>query len=251
MNWRACGLLLLFVGSSVAAAERFQVTFGSALPAYMPESNVVWAPQSATQQDLSTTSGWIYGVRGRTFGNNTVYDQRAVSGATANSGRGGWSAEMDFTRPVRRDEDAADYWGLNFALGYDHWRTSSSGNVSSLGYDERYGVGFGRVGAVLHSRHYGLSLRGGIKLPFYASEYVDTGRLGVDNMALTPRPDYSLYATIDYRVSDRWKLSGYFDSRRFKPSDVIPLTAGGLPLGGGYQSKSQQDSIGIYLNYRF
>lgn len=250
MNWRACGLLLLFVGSSVAAAERFQVTFGSALPAYMPESNVVWAPQGATQQDLPTTSGWIYGVRGRMFGDSAAYDEQSLSGRRANAGSGGWSAEMDFTRPVRRDKDAPDYWGLNFALGYDHWRTLSSGDVNHLGYEELYGVGFGRVGAVLHSRRYGLSLRGGIKLPFYASEYVDTARLGVDDSALTPRPDYSLYATIDYRVSERWKLSGYFDSHRFKPSDVLPLTAGGLPLGG-YQPKSQQDSIGLYLNYRF
>ena len=247
VNWRACGLLLLFVGSPAAAAGRFQVTFGSALTASMPAPNVA----GAQQQDRTTMSGWIYGVRGRVFGDNSAYVEQTLSGAIANSRGGGWSAEMDFTRPVRRDADATDYWGLNLALGYDHWHTSSSGNVSNPGYDERYGVGFGRVGAVLHSSRYGVSLGGGVKLPFYASGSVGLGRRGVDDLALTPRPDYSLYATVDYRVSERWKLGGYFDSHRFKPSDVIPLTAGGLPVGGGYQPKSQQDSVGIYLNYRF
>lgn len=246
MNWRACSLLLLFVGLPAAAAERFQVTFGSTLPPWY-QGLALTSPTQSTHDKKE--ADWVYGMHGRLYGDYTTAAAHTPAGIP---GDGGWSAEMDFTRRFLKDETAADYWGLNFAVGYDNWRSRSADGAGTLGYDQHYGVGFGRLGAVLHSARYGLSLQGGVKLPFYASEYVDMSSSGANDLSLTPRADYSLYASVDYRVTERWKLGGYFDSYRFKPSDIIPLTVGGVPAGAeSYQSKGQQGRIGIYLDYRF
>lgn len=237
LNWRACSLLLLFVGAPAAAAERFQVTFGSVLPSwygYAPAVSTTWSADAAKKP--TAASDWTYRLDGRSYGGIAGYEEL-----------GGWSAEMDVTRRFAWNEGpAADYWGVNFALGYGNWPNLSTVRGGAPGYDARYGVGFGRVEAVLHSKRYGLSLQGGVKLPFYAGGYVETSQAAADNPGRLSRPDYSLYAAIGYDAGSDWKLGGYFDSY-FNQADLGPLAIG----GSGYQLKNRQNTVGFYLNYRF
>lgn len=261
MTLRRTLWLLPLLAMGPAQAEEYQVTFGSEYffwREYDGSSKLLEerGPRFFVGLDAENAqaSDWVYGLRGRLYTGRVNYDGQTQAGVphTTDTDYSGWSAEFDFTRRfISAQPTKADYWGLKLALGYDSWLRNIRDRGSVYGYEERYDVGYGRLGAI-YTGGAGWSVQGGLKLPLFTGEYVELTRLGYDDVTLRPKPDYSLYASITYRLDARWSLGGYFDSYRFKSSDIEPETIGGVPTGRGlYQPKSQQDTIGFYLNYRF
>jgi len=249
-----CLLLLLAAGS--VQADDLQVTFGSeyfSWREYDGSSKLLeeTGPRYFIGLEAENTQGndWVYGLRGRLYTGRVDYDGQTMSGTpvTTDTDYSGWSAEFDFTRHFvgTQPSTAVDYWGLKLALGYDMWLRNIRDRGSVYGYEERYDVGYGRLGAV-YTTGSGWSMQGGLKLPLFTAEEVGLSRFaGLEDITLKPKPDYSLYASVNYRLDGRWSVGGYFDSYRFKSSDTDSL------YGVFYQPKSQQDTIGFYLNYRF
>lgn len=244
-----------------AQAEEFQVTFGSEYFSWREYDGSSKLLEETGQRyfvgleaENSQANDWVYGLRGRLYTGRVDYDGQTQTGVphTTDTDYGGWSAEVDFTRNfIRAQTAAADYWGLRLGLGYDSWLRNIRDSGGVYGYKERYDVGYGRLGAV-YTATSGWSLQGGLKVPLFTAEDVGLSRFGYDDVTLKPKPDYSLYAAVNYRLDGRWSIGGYFDSYRFRASGVEPVTIGGYPTGDAvYQPKSQQDSIGFYLNYRF
>lgn len=197
-------------------------------------------------------ANWAYGLRSRLYLGRVAYDGQTQTGDphTTATDYLGWTAELDFTHRFLSSPAAPQSWGITFSFGYDSWLRALRDKGSVYGYEERYDVGYGRLGAVYSGAH-GWSVQGGVKLPFYTSETVGLTRLGFDSdPTLKPKPDYSLYASVNYRLNPRWDLGGYYDSYRFRPSDGA-LVSHGASLYNVYQPKSQQDTLGFYLNYRF
>jgi hypothetical protein len=250
---------LLLAALLPAQAEELRVTFGSEYftwREYDGASKLLEETGLRHFVGLAAESGpqadWAYGLRSRLYLGQVAYDGQTQSGVphTTRTDYLGWTAELDFTHRFLAASAEPYVWGITVSLGYDSWLRSLHDKGDVYGYDERYDVGYGRLGAVYSGDH-GWQLQGGVKLPFYTREEVGLTRLGFDSdPTLKPKPDYSLYAAVSYRLNPRWDMGGYYDSYRFRPSDSA-LVSGGGSLYSVYQPKSQQDSIGFYLNYRF
>lgn len=262
---------LLLTALLPAQAEQLRVTFGSeyfSWREYDGGSKLLeeTGPRFflGIEAENAVSSQWLYGFRGRLYGGSVSYQGQAQELSPpfltyphdTTSSYSGWSAEVDFTRQFLPHGAHEPAWGISFALGYDNWRRRLADSYNRYfdsivaGYAEDYQVGYGRLGLVFSPA--GWSLQGGVKLPFFTSESVGLTRLGFDNdPVLKPQPDYSLYASLSYRLNPRWDVGGYYDSYRFLVSDDVPVELGGTLFGYFYQPKSQQDSIGFYLNYRF
>lgn len=259
---------LLFVAMLSARAEQVLVTFGSEyLTWYEYDSDGSRLLEQAglhhfagRKADVAPASNWNYGLRSRIYLGRIGYagapQKRGVL-PTVDSDYFGWSAELDFTRSfpaaLVSDEPA---WGIKLGIGYDIWRRELLDAYNPVpgqavyGYAEDYQVGYGRLGGV-YSGGAGWMVQGGVKLPFYTAASVGLTQLGHESdPGLKAKPDYSLYAAVSYRLNGRWNLGGYYDSYRFRQSDGSQAGDGGS-LYNLYQPKSQQDSIGFYLNYRF
>lgn len=209
------------------------------------------------ESENAVSPEWVYGLRGRLYLGRVGYDGQTLAtppvAVATDTDYSGWSAELDFTRRflAEASDTSGDHWGVRLALGFDSWRRNIRDTATAYGYEERYGIGYGRLGAVYTSAR-GWSVQGGVKLPLVTGETVGWSRFGYDDPILRPKPDYSLYATASYRFDQHWSVGGYYDSYRFKQSDTEPLTVNGIPSGWSvYQPKSQQDTIGLYLQYRF
>ncbi|GAB4288784.1 MAG: hypothetical protein Kow0096_01390 [Thiohalomonadaceae bacterium] len=265
--YRLVVITLLLVAMLPARAAQVLVTFGSEYLAWREyDGDGSRLLEQAGRRhfvglkaDVAPASNWNYGLRSRIYLERVGYDGSTQVGVfhAADNDYFGWSAELDFTRSfpaaLASDEPA---WGIKLGIGYDSWRRELLDAYNPYlgqvvyGHAEDYQVGYGRLGAV-YSGGAGWVVQGGVKLPFYTAESVGLTRLGYDSDAgLKPKPDYSLYAAVSYRLNGRWDLGGYYDSYRFRQSDSRQASDGGS-LYNVYQPKSQQDSIGFYLNYRF
>jgi hypothetical protein len=132
-----------------------------------------------------------------------------------------------------------DYVG---GLGWDLWKRT-------IGYSqvEDYSILFLRGGITLDqpARGPGVHGAGGIKFPFWTRENSHLDRHGYNsNPILTPGKAVSLYAEISYRVSRQLDVTGYYDSWRFKQSNIVTSS----DSTGTYliwQPESSMDVIGV------
>ncbi|MEW6646027.1 MAG: hypothetical protein AB1450_02365 [Pseudomonadota bacterium] len=256
---------LLLAAMLPARAEQVLVTFGSEYFSWREYDGGVRWPEEAglrhfvgLKTDSAPAGNWHYGLHSRIYPRRVAHDGAPLRGAPTGSNDSGWSAELDFTRafPAALGSDDEPVWGIKLGIGYDSRRRESVAAYSPYrgqavyGYAEDYQVGYGRLGAV-YSGGAGWEVQGGVKLPFYTGDSAGPPRAGYDSdPGLKPKPDYSLYAAVSYRLNGSWDLGGYYDSYRFRQSDSSPVTEDGS-LYNIYQPRSQQDSIGFYLNYRF
>lgn len=257
--YRVLSAALLCVVLLPAQAEQLMVTFGGeyfSWREYDGDSKLLEETGLRHFVGLEAESvpaaSWVYGLRSRLYLGRVAYDGQTQSGIphTTDTDYLGWMAELDFTHRFLSSPAAPHAWGITFSFGYDSWLRSLRDKGSVYGYEERYDVGYGRLGAV-YSSNQGWLVQGGVRLPFYTSETVGLTRVGYDSdPVLKPKPDYSLYASIVYSLNPRWDLGGYYDSYRFRASDSS-LVSGGGSLYSVHQPQSQQDTIGFYLNYRF
>lgn len=258
--------LLFVITLPASSAEQLRVTFGSEYFAWREYTNGSRLLKETGQRyfiglraDSDLHNSWNYNLASRIYLGRVDYDGSTMADElhTTDTDYLGWSAELGMMRsfPLAATEHESAL-GFRFGIGYDRWQRKLLDKQNPYlgrevyGYTEDYQVGYGRLGAV-YSLGGDWELQGGVKIPFYTSEDVGLGRVGYDSdVSLRPKPDYSLYASINYRLSGRWDLGGYYDSYRFRQSDSVSVTSSGT-LYKVYQPKSQQDSIGLFLNYRF
>lgn len=199
---------------------------------------------------------WVYGFRGRIYSAQVDYDGQLLDGTPykTDTDYNGLTLEFDFTHPITFNGDySASAWAMRLGLGYDTWRRNILG---SGGYEEHYTIPYLRLG-MLYGRESALQVLAGVKYPFSTEEDVDWSRFGFDDPALSPEPDFSLFATLAYRMAKHWRLSLSYDSYRFKKSDEevlrvdgVAVTSGGSPVTV-FQPESQQDTFGLGLSYLF
>lgn len=138
-----------------------------------------------------------------------------------------------------------DYVG---GVGWDNWRRA-------IGYSqlEDYSILYLRGGVNLDQPRRGKGWHGGggLKYPFLTWENAHLTNQGYySNPILTPGNDISFYANLGYRINSNFDVAGYYDSWRFKQSDIQATADAGGPWQV-WQPKSSMDLLGVRLMYSF
>ena len=140
------------------------------------------------------------------------------------------------------------YWlDLLGSVGLDLWQRKLG---TSQQEDYRIGVRLGvELGPVSQT---GVVGGFGIKYPFWTYEDANLLDEGYDdqNPTLEPKGDLSLYGQIGYRFRRNLAVVGYVDGFRFKQSDPVIVTQGGVPFEV-WQPQSTMYNIGVKLQYLF
>ena len=200
-------------------------------------------------------SGFLYNVNGKIYLGVVDYDGQTQSGV-----------------PVMTD---VTYFGLNIealggyrfgrrigvdvfgGLGVDDWVRSLADSTAvngttAFGYDENYSIVYGKAGVGFFQLLSGWRylVQAGVKMPLYATEYVNLGS-GVD---LEPGLKPSAFANLQFDFGsgrhNRFGVSLYYDSYRFSESDPELLIEGGS-AALVVQPRSQMDVYGLRLSYYF
>ena len=131
------------------------------------------------------------------------------------------------------------------AGGWDRWERKLKGT----GQQEDYDVVYVRLGAGFNSTvAQGVIASIGAKYPVYTRENAHFETIGAsNNPRLKPGKDVSMYGTIGYRFNPKWDVIGYYDSYRFKESNVVSV----LPFGGFVQPESKMDLFGVKVQHNF
>jgi len=124
-------------------------------------------------------------------------------------------------------------------LGYDMWDRQING---AGGYTEKYEILYGKLGVGIHPNE-SFSIGAGVK-----QSLSNTEKVALFGATITPGSSTSLYIDANYQLSPEWKVSGYYDSWRFKASGLAATNIAGVWV---QQPKSDMDSIGIRLSYSF
>ncbi len=200
---------------------------------------------------------WVYGVQGRFYIGTLNYDGETLDTppqpVRTDTDYDGWSAEVDFTHYFApwAGKTTGRGWGANLGLGLDNWKRMIRNTGTVSGYEERYLIGYGRLGAVYAGN--GWSTRGGVKVPLATREEVGWSKFGFNNPVLSPGPKISLYLSASWFFNGSWSLVGYYDGYRFAKSRAENLVVNGTGTiaGGVYQPKSEQDRFGVAVGYHF
>jgi hypothetical protein len=138
---------------------------------------------------------------------------------------------------------------LDFVLsaGWDHWS-----RILQANQEETWDVLFARLGVNVNSgARTGPFANAGFKYPVYVRENLHLTDSGFNqNPRVRPRGDFSLYGTLGYRVTPGWDVMAYYDSYRFKQSNIVTVTRGGS-FFGAFQPQSRQDEVGLRVRHNF
>ncbi len=195
------------------------------------------------EAEKEVSDRWTYGFRGRIYSGTVDYDGQTSTGAShpTETDYDGLAITADFTgRFIGSDGYYSDL-GLRLGVGGETWRRHILPNNGVIGYTEEYVVVFGKLG-LAYIPEQGLFGEAGAKYPFSIDEDVD-----LYDASLSPQGAFSLYASAGYNFNDRWVIKGYYDSYRFKASDVEPLSSGGTVQ----QPESDMDTVGLTLGFYF
>lgn len=137
---------------------------------------------------------------------------------------------------------------IMLAFGWDHWDRKFTASAQ----EETWEVVYGKLGAVWNMAvKQGFYAGAGIKYPVYTRENANFPDLGATgNPRLKPGKDVSLYAKLGYRVNPSWDVIAYYDSFRFKQSNVVAVPFPG-GTAGFVQPESKMDVFGMSINYNF
>ena len=133
------------------------------------------------------------------------------------------------------------------AAGWDHWNRELVPQQ-----EETWNVLYARLGVNVNAlTRQGMFGSIGVKYPIWTRENAHLTAAGFNqNPRLRPGKSVSLYASAGYRVNPAWDVIAYYDSYRFKESNHVAVTGGGF-LFDVFQPKSQQDVIGMKIQYNF
>lgn len=237
------------------------LSVGAGLEDYHWQETIDGAPLSPTETGLryainlnwmqDGSHGLLFGYRGKLYAGRVHYDTYYQGTSTPVATTTRYSGVRHEGQLAYRT-DAADY-KLDYigGLGLDTWQRSINNNGFNQIEDFlviylRGGINLGRP-----SHEAGFHGGGGLKYPVAIWEDAHLDSMGYDsNPILLPKPDISLYAELGYRINNRWDVIGYYDSWRFKQSDIVITSSGGT-LYGIYQPESSMDAYGLRVMYSF
>lgn len=144
-------------------------------------------------------------------------------------------------------------------LGIREWSRQINSSLLAdgsyaVGYTEDWTTFYGRLGLRAEQRLAGpnkLFLEAGLKLPVSTTNYIDDRNVSYESITLHPGNRPSPFAELGAKL-DVFRISVYYDSMRFKQSDVVaqydPYEDAVI---GYYQPKSSADMYGIRLGVAF
>ncbi|HUJ18959.1 MAG TPA: hypothetical protein VL197_13325 [Nitrospirota bacterium] len=164
----------------------------------------------------------------------------------------GLKGEMDLGGRLRVSESfILEPFG---GLGIRGWSRKIKDSALAVGYTENWTTFYGRMGLRAEQNLSGRSklfIEGGVKLPIRTSNYIDDSNVSYSSINLHPRNEPSFFAEVGAKLTV-FSISAYYDSMRFKQSDVVynydPFS--GLIIGY-FQPKSESDMIGVRFGYLF
>jgi hypothetical protein len=135
-----------------------------------------------------------------------------------------------------------------FAAGWDRWERK----LQASGQQEDWDVLYVKLGASMAANvKTGVIGSIGAKYPVWTRENANFPSIGAtDNPRLRPGKAVSLYGTLGYRVNPRWDVIAYYDSYRFKESNVVAVPFPGV-IQGFIQPESKMDVFGMKIQHNF
>ena len=195
------------------------------------------------QMDQAVGFRWRY--RGELYAGSVKYKGQTFTGTPA-QGTADYAGIVNEVVGLYR---ASDAWvQLVAGVGFDYWQRT----FPFTSQREDWSVWFARFG--LESGTW--AKRGpfaavGAKYPLSVNENAHFIDAGFDqNPNLRPGRELSAYAEFGYRLSPRWKFTGYYDSYRFAQSPVVQLTSGTSAFIA-WQPRSALDVVGLRIDYFF
>lgn len=209
-------------------------------------------------------SGWLPGYNGKLYYNDVTYSGRACdtvgncSPFSTNTGYQGMLNEAllhyRLDPGIKPDETDRHYLDIVAGLGLDYWIRDIKGKGGVTGYKETYTIGFLRAGLEMLPVKNGVWVGAGLKYPFYANEVAGFKSAGLadSDLTLTPQPDISYYGSIGWRFNNPFSVSFDFDSYRFKRSDLVSYTVGGVTASSQMvQPESRMEVYTFKVGYSF
>jgi hypothetical protein len=193
-------------------------------------------------------AGLLFGYRGKIYFGQVNYDtftQQTNTPVSTNSQYSGTAHEGQFYYRSDAGNYKMDYVG---SIGADFWRRTIDSSLI-----EDYSILYLRGGLNLDQpgRRIGFHGGGGLKYPFWTAEDSHLDSYGYySNPIITPGKDISLYAELGYRINDHFDVIGYYDSWRFKKSNIV-TTTNAMGTWNIWQPKSSMDALGLMAMYLF
>lgn len=205
---------------------------------------------------MNGTSGLLFGYNGRFYTGDVTYAGQTNTGGSFSS-TSGYQGMLNeavlhyrLDSGIQPDETGRHYLDLVTGLGLDYWVREIKGKGNVSGYKETYSIGFLRAGLAMLPVKNGMEVAAGLKYPLYLNEKVAFP--GADgDVAVSPNSDVSYYGSIGWRFSNPLSVTLDFDSYRFRASDYVPYTAGGVAAGSIHQPESRMEVYTLKVGYSF
>ncbi|TBR20602.1 MAG: hypothetical protein EPO63_09575 [Candidatus Nitrosotenuis sp.] len=204
-------------------------------------------------------SGLLFGYNGRLYYNDVTYNGRDSNGTAfstttnyqgmLNEGVLHYRVDAD----IKPEDTDRHYLDLVAGLGLDYWVRDIKGDGVVTGYKETYTIGFLRAGLAMLPVKSGLEVAAGLKYPLYLNEKAGFQSAGLADadLVLTPKPDVSYYGSLGWRFNNGLSVTFDFDSYRFKESDPVSYTLGGVAAGSKVQPESRMEVYTFKVGYSF
>lgn len=155
----------------------------------------------------------------------------------------GWTNEV--RAYWRMPQNAVD---IVLAAGWDRWERDFTDSATKEDWDVLYVKLGADVNAGTRQGFFGGV---GIKYPAWTRENANFTDIGASaNPRLRPGKEVSLYGNIGYRVNPQWDVIAYYESYRFKESNVVAVPFPGGTLGF-FQPESRMDVFGMKIQHNF
>lgn len=206
------------------------------------ESGLRWTVGLSWRQ--SKEPGLSLGYDLKIYNGNVDYDGAALFGAPVPiSDETHYRGAVNELQAIYRMPNG---FAVVFAAGYDFWKRELNGPPQREDWKVIYGKLGGSYGETMKQGFLGSA---GVKYPVWTRENGNFNYLGaIDNPRLRPGKDISLYATAGWRFNQNWDVVAYYDSYRFKESNVVAVQFPG-GIGGFLQPESKMDVYGLKVQY--
>ena len=206
------------------------------------ESGLRWV-LDLTWSQSRTAPGYSVEYNLKTYVGNVDYTGALLGSGTPISGETHYRGVQNELRTIYRTAGGVDFV---LAAGWDHWRRELT-----AAQEETFNVLYARLGAGFGATvKQGMFGNAGVKYPIYVREDANLNQLGfTSDPHLRPRGDFSFYGTLGYRINS-WDIMGYYDSYRFKTSNVVAVN-NGVTVFNVFQPKSRQDQVGLKVQHNF
>ena len=196
----------------------------------------------------NSDKAFLFRYRGRLYFGQVNYDsytQLTNTPVTTNTEYTGMAHEGQLFYRSDVGNYKLDYVG---GLGWDYWRRAIGADLI-----EDYSILYLRGGPNLElsGRSPGFHGGGGLKYPLWTAEDSQLESQGYySNPIITPGKNISRYAELGYRINDHFDVIGYYDSWRFKKSNIV-TTTNAMGTWSIWQPQSSMDALGLKGIYSF